>query len=237
MARTAQLDLPLLMPSQAQKHVTVNEALARIDAVAQLRVLSSTVATPPDSAGDGEGYIVPAGAAGPWAGQGGSVAVWTNGGWTFLVPRAGWRAWDESRAGHRMFDGTNWVDDAVAVAPGGAAIAWKVHRVRSYGDGGSHQPDRGDDPRPGAGARRYRASDRGPDRWARDLAHRRQRSDNRYGSGLGTGLNSYLVGMSGSPVTYYAPTPLLLSAEGGSFGSGTIRLALHYVRLEPPRAI
>ena len=36
MARTAQLDLPLVAPSQAQKHVTVNEALARLDAVAQL---------------------------------------------------------------------------------------------------------------------------------------------------------------------------------------------------------
>ena len=36
MARTAQLDLPLVMPAQAQKHVTVNEALARLDAAAQL---------------------------------------------------------------------------------------------------------------------------------------------------------------------------------------------------------
>ena len=36
MAKTAQLDLPLVMPAQAQKHVTVNEALARLDAAAQL---------------------------------------------------------------------------------------------------------------------------------------------------------------------------------------------------------
>ena len=55
--------------------------------------------------------------------------------------------------------------------------------------------------------------------------------------GWAYGLNSYLVGLSGSPVTYYAATPLLLTAEGGSFAAGTIRLALHLLQLEPPRAV
>jgi hypothetical protein len=62
-------------------------------------------------------------------------------------------------------------------------------------------------------------------------------SDSRYGSGLGIGLNSYLIGLSGTPVTYYEATPLLLSAEGGSLSSGTVRLALHVVQLEPPRPV
>jgi hypothetical protein len=59
-------------------------------------------------------------------------------------------------------------------------------------------------------------------------------SDNRYGSGLGIGLNAYLAGLSGSPVTYYAATPLLLTAEGGGFGAGMIRLAVHFLGIEPP---
>lgn len=235
MARTAQLDLPLLMPSQAQKHVTVNEALARIDAVAQLRVLSSSVTTPPGSADNGEGYIVPTGATGAWAGQGASVAVWTNGGWTFLVPRPGWRAWDESRGGHRMFDGSNWIDDAVAVAPGGAAISWRVlefdHPVTAGATNLTVETIPGQAQVLGVTGRVIAGLSGGLATWRIGVGG----SDNRYGSGLGTALNSYLVGMSGSPVTYYAPTPLLLTAEGGNFGSGTIRLALHYVRLEPPR--
>lgn len=41
MARTTQLGLPLVLPSQAQKHVTVNEALVRIDAATQLSVRSA----------------------------------------------------------------------------------------------------------------------------------------------------------------------------------------------------
>ena len=62
-------------------------------------------------------------------------------------------------------------------------------------------------------------------------------SDNRYGSGLGSEVNSYLVGLSGAPVTYYAPTPLLITAEGGSFASGQIRLAVHVLCLIPPRSV
>ena len=58
------------LPAQAQKHVTVNEALARLDAAAQLRVISFAETTPPASAVDGAGYLVPAGATGAWAGQG-----------------------------------------------------------------------------------------------------------------------------------------------------------------------
>ena len=47
MAETSQFSLPLLSSAQAQKHITVNEALAIVDAVAQLRFLSATIATPP----------------------------------------------------------------------------------------------------------------------------------------------------------------------------------------------
>lgn len=59
----------------------------------------------------------------------------------------------------------------------------------------------------------------------------------RYGTGLGKTLNSYVVGLSGSPVTYYADTPLLLTAEGGSFAGGKIRLAVHLLQLLPPRSV
>ena len=38
MSDTYQFGLPLVQAAQAQKHVTVNEALTRLDAVAQMRV-------------------------------------------------------------------------------------------------------------------------------------------------------------------------------------------------------
>ena len=53
MTDTAQLGLPLVQPAQAQKHVTVNEALARLDGLVLLTLQSQSVATPPAVVSDG----------------------------------------------------------------------------------------------------------------------------------------------------------------------------------------
>jgi hypothetical protein len=237
MARTVQLGLPLIAPAQAQKHVTVNEALARLDAVAQLRVISSSVTDPPADAAAGASYLVPAGAAGEWQAREGRIAVWSNGGWLYLAPKAGWRAWDESRRAHQMFDGVAWVPDAVAVSPGGAGTLWRVlefdHPIASGATNATAVviPDRAQVI--GVTGRVVQAlAGPGLTGWRIGVSG----SDNRYGSGLGVQEGSYLVGLTGSPVTYYGATPLLLTAEGGSFLSGAIRLALHVVELVPPRA-
>ena len=238
MAKTAQLELPLLAPSQAQKHVTVNEALARLDAVAQLRVVSSSLSAPPAGASEGAGYLVAAGPSGDWAGQAGRIAVRSNGGWAFLAPRAGWRAWDEGRGGHWLHDGTAWVADAVVASPNGAGTTWKVLEFDHVIVPGTTNTTATAIP---AQAQVIGVTGRvigavggsGLTGWRLGVAG----SDNRYGSGLGIELNSYVAGLSGSPVTYYAATSLLLTAEGGSFGSGKIRLALHCVGIEPPRAV
>ena len=63
--------LPYLAAAQAQKHVTHNEALRRLDAVVQLAVLDATLAAPPASPDEGDRYIVAASATGAWAGQDG----------------------------------------------------------------------------------------------------------------------------------------------------------------------
>ena len=45
---TPRLGLPWLMPAQAQKHVTVNESLGRLDALVQAAAQSRTEAAQPD---------------------------------------------------------------------------------------------------------------------------------------------------------------------------------------------
>jgi hypothetical protein len=238
MAKTAQLGLPLVMPAQAQKHVTVNEALARLDATAQLRVVSSAVSTPPASETDGAAYLVPAGATAAWAGKAGQVAVWSNGGWTYLGPKAGWRAWDESRDGYQLHDGTGWMPDAITVSPGGAGLIAKVveldHPVTSGATNSTAVAIPAQAQVIGVTGRVVETLE-GPSLtgWRIGVSG----SDNRYGSGLGVAQNSYLSGLSGSPVSYYSDTPLLLTAEGGTFASGSIRLAVHLLQLVPPRAV
>lgn len=53
--------LPFLAAAQAQKHVTVNEALLKLDALVQLAVVSATTSAEPGSPSDGQVYILPAG--------------------------------------------------------------------------------------------------------------------------------------------------------------------------------
>lgn len=107
MSDTPLLGLPLIAASQAQKHVTHNEALLLADALIHLSVLSRTVASPP-AAGDGARFLLPPDPGGAWAGQKGRIALMQGGGWVFITPRAGWRLWVEDEARLLVYDGTAW---------------------------------------------------------------------------------------------------------------------------------
>lgn len=89
------LDLPFILPAQAQKHVTHNEALSRLDALVQLVVLARESEIPPDSPTPGDIYALGAAPAGLWAGQAHDLAIWQDPNWLFLTPRPGWQLWDQ----------------------------------------------------------------------------------------------------------------------------------------------
>lgn len=115
MDSTENLDLPYLMPSQAQKHVTHNDALRALDALVQLAVASRSVAAPPSSPQPGERYIVASGASGAWAGRTGSVAAWQDGAWMFYAPQSGWLAYVGDDNTLVRFDGAEWADYAGSI--------------------------------------------------------------------------------------------------------------------------
>ena len=108
MPETTHLLLPYLLASQAQKHVTVNEALRLLDGLVHLAVIDRHLTAPPASPADGDRYIVASAATGDWAGWDGSVAYWVDGAWMRLVPRPGWRAWVEDEVVLLVFDGSTW---------------------------------------------------------------------------------------------------------------------------------
>ena len=64
MDTTENLNLPYILPAQAQKHVTHNEAIRALDALLHLAVLSRSATAPPASPVAGVRYIVPSGATG-----------------------------------------------------------------------------------------------------------------------------------------------------------------------------
>lgn len=108
MPDTIHLGLPLLEAAQAQKHVTHNEALERLDALSQLAVISRTVATPPVSPLEGNRYLIAASPTGAWAGHAGEVAFFYGGTWQFATPKTGWRVFVQAEAALLVFDGSNW---------------------------------------------------------------------------------------------------------------------------------
>lgn len=56
------LSLPYILPTQAQKHVTHNEALRMLDAIVQLVVQDRSRTVPPAYPAEGDRHIVAAGA-------------------------------------------------------------------------------------------------------------------------------------------------------------------------------
>ncbi len=106
------LALPYIQPSQAQKHVTHNEAVERLDALAQLVLEAVDMAAPPGGAADGAAWGVGAAPTGDWAGRGGTVALRAGGGWLHLAPQVGWRGWDRGAGLLRVWTGAAWEDVA-----------------------------------------------------------------------------------------------------------------------------
>lgn len=102
------LALPYISPGQAQKHVTHNEALRRLDILVQLAVSDDTQAAPPPSPAEGARFIIAAGGSGDWTGQDGKLAVFDNGTWQFLTPAAGWQCFVIARHAMVVHDGTDW---------------------------------------------------------------------------------------------------------------------------------
>lgn len=109
MENSANLELPYIMPSQAQKHVTHNEALRLLDALIQLCVINRTETAPPPAPDEGDRYIVGAGATGTWTGWDHAIAYYVDGGWMKLEPRPGWRSWVESSNEMVAWNGATWI--------------------------------------------------------------------------------------------------------------------------------
>ena len=115
---TPRLGLPWIMPAQAQKHVTVNESLGRLDALVQAGVESRSVAAQPSDPGDGQAWILPEGATGDdWDGfSAHDIAYHQDGAWRRIAARTGLTAHVADEGALLLFDGAAWTPFADAIA-------------------------------------------------------------------------------------------------------------------------
>jgi hypothetical protein len=236
MTETANLALPLVDPAQAQKHVTVNEAFARLDGLTQLCLESVSLTVPPLAAAEGASFGVPEGAVDAWAGRAGHVAVRLAGGWVFVAARRGWRAMVLDSGQMGVFDGTGWRAGAMTLSPGGASLAMRALEMDVSLTAGTSViaalafPERAI--AFGVTGRVIEAITGTAGAWSLGVAGETAR----YGSGLGLALNSWVNG-PGAPQVAWSETPLVLTAEGGDFAGGTVRLVAHYAELSLPDAV
>jgi hypothetical protein len=109
------LTLPFIQPAQAQKHVSHNEALRRLDTVVQLTFDTIGATTPPATPSDGETHAVGTGATGDWAGADRAIATWLDSAWTFQTPQEGWLATVVGSTDIHVHDGTDWTPATAVV--------------------------------------------------------------------------------------------------------------------------
>lgn len=228
MAETRRAAAPLLQAGQAQKHVTVNEALLRLDAFTTDAAQSRTMAAPPVAAPEGAVYVVAGAGAGAWDGQGGRLAARIGGGWVFADPQEGRALWvvDEARLlrrrqGEWAAEGSvDQVNINVAIKPGEGFETLPIIPDKAVVVGVSGRVTQ---PLSGPGLTGWRLGVAG--------------AGGRYGGGYGLDLNAYAMGVTGQPLAYYQATPLLVEPEGGAFEGGALRLRVHFLSLVPPAPV
>lgn len=108
MSNSLNLELPYLAAAQSQKHVTVNEALRRLDAAIQLSVIDQTHTAPPQSPSEGDRYIVAVNPTDAWEGHAYKIAAYIDGAWIFFEPKQGWLAYVSDEHGLYIFNGASW---------------------------------------------------------------------------------------------------------------------------------
>lgn len=106
--RSTKLSLPYILPQQAQKHVTHNDALQDLDTLVHLSLRELDRATPPTDPQEGAAYSLHPSATGIWANHAGEIAAYQSGAWRFYKPENGWRAWHQAAGQSVVFQNGAW---------------------------------------------------------------------------------------------------------------------------------
>lgn len=234
MSSTAQFSLPLLQANQAQKHITVNEALSLLDVFAQFRIKDLDVSTPPLNAIDGDCFLIGSGATGEWFARDGELAVNSNGGWLFVVPLKGWHAYVEQTQTAYVYDGQTWIPGTGVVSSFGSSTVSYIQEFEFQT----------------SGAGSFTAVEPIPQNCKVDaislMVDTELTTDGETSWRCGTTANSTEFGtnlslnagaqsvLDGSPTLQTGSDFLTVSIASGQFLSGQVRVALHLTQYRAP---
>lgn len=240
---TPRLGLPYVVAAQAQKHIPINESLARLDGLVQLAVESRAVVAQPASPVAGGVWILPDNATGAaWAGQpAGTLMRFESGAWEPLVPTEGVLAWVKDENQMVAFDGTAWTplsetfrSTVAATSPSQANTRLEILEQEVTLSGASTAttiviPNRATVL---AVSTRTTVAITGAASYNCGVAG----EASKFGGSLGVAKNASNIGVVG-PTAYYADTPVVLTAVGGNFVGGKVRVAIHVLRFDAPASV
>lgn len=232
MSNTARLRLPMILSSQAQKEVTHNAALNVLDVFMRPTVLEMAKDTPPVSPTAGDCYIVGGSPSGVFVDHEDEIACYTDNGWIFATPFKWLDVVNEDDDTRYVYDGSAWVPYGLLMRDTGEYLRVEHLQEDITVSGASTNstieiPDRGL-----VIAANVRVTTAITGATGFDVGVSGDAT--RYGSGIAIALDSTSVGMSLYPTTYYAATPIVLTAQGGSFSSGVVRLSIQYLKPRGP---
>lgn len=231
MSQTGRLGLPYIVTSQAQKEVTHNEGLNRLDAYIT-PVVSEMVDAPPGSPAEGDLVIVGTSPSGAFVGNENALAQYLTGGWVFYTPFKWMDAVVESLDSRMTYDGSGWIPFGLIMKDTGEYL-----RV-------GHQQE---DVTVSSGASvdttitipnrsilltvNVRVTTAVTGASSFDVGISGETS--KFGGSIGIGQDSTNIGIIG-PIAFYSDTAVRLTANGSDFTGGVIRTTMQYFKPKGP---
>lgn len=228
---TGRLTLPYIFQSQAQKEVTHNEALNRLDILVQSVAQDVDLNTPPSSPTLGDCYIIGSSPTGAWSGKAKQIAQAIQGGWFFVAPFRLLKFWVESKDLYYIYDGSIWVPEGLLMKDTGEYLRVE-HKIEDVTVAGASEDTSIQIPERAilltvnvrvitaiTGAISFSVGVVG--------------DSTKFGNLIGVALDSTNIGVI-NPTAYYANTSIRLTANGGSFTGGVVRTTMQYLKPHGP---
>lgn len=231
MSQTGRLGLPYIITSQAQKEVTHNEGLNRLDAFIT-PIVKDIANAPPASPNVGELYIVGASPSEDFTAHANEIAQYLTGGWVFYTPFQWMDAVVISQQTRIVYDGAGWMPFGLIMKENGEYLrieSWQEDvDLSSSNSTFTNIPARSSVI--AVNTRVISAIIGTVGSFGVGVSG----DTSRYGNGIGVGKDSTNIGMSYHPVTYYGDTAILLTPDSGSFSTGVVRINVQYIKPHGP---
>ncbi len=116
--------LPYLVVGQAQKEITHNQALVRIDALLH-PLIEAELSAPPGALTEsqaGKCWLVGSGATAEWVSKQKHIACWDGSGWQFITPMDSMRLFNKAIGSEMAFKYGAWVSNTPILNASGGSI-------------------------------------------------------------------------------------------------------------------